>query len=85
MLRKKTMLENGDLIFCKGPVGYGTGHPSINWNYSHVAIFWMDRSIMQLKEGGVLAQSLKISLKLRKSYDLYRYAQIRCPEVKKTF
>ena len=52
-------------------------------NYSHVAIFLDGQVFHSRVEGGVLSQSPEDFFKAGKVYDLYRYVQIDCPEVKK--
>ena len=77
------MLENGDLIFLKDDSDIGQAIQASTGNYSHVAIF-LDGSIYHATvEGGVLAQSPEAFFEAEKVYDLYRYAAIDCPEVKK--
>ena len=77
------MLENGDLIFVKDGSDIGQAIQESTGNYSHVAIF-LDGSIYHATvEGGVLAQSPEDFFEAGKVYDLYRYAAIDCPEVKK--
>ena len=61
------MLENGDLIFVKDDSDIGQAIQTSTGNYSHVAIFWTDRSIMQLRKAESLPNLLKISLKMGKS------------------
>ena len=76
------MLENGDLIFVREDTEMGQAIQASTGNYSHVAIF-LDGSIYHATvEGGVLAQSPEV-FEAEKVYDLYRYAAITCPEVKK--
>ena len=77
------MLETGDLIFVSENTEMGQAIQASTGNYSHVAIF-LDGSIYHATvEGGVLAQSPEDFFEAGKVYDLYRYAQIDCPEVKK--
>ena len=77
------MLENGDLIFVKDDSDIGQAIQESTGNYSHVAIF-LDGSIYHATvKGGVLAQSPEDFFEVEKVYDLYRYAEIDCPEVKK--
>ena len=77
------MLENGDLIFVKDLSDMGQAIQESTGNYSHVAIF-LDGSIYHATvKGGVLAQSPEDFFEVEKVYDLYRYAEIDCPEVKK--
>ena len=77
------MLENGDLIFVREDTEMGQAIQTSTGNYSHVVIF-LDGSIYHATvEGGVLSQSPKDFFEAGKVYDLYRYEQIDCPEVKK--
>ena len=77
------MLETADLIFVSENTEMGQAIQASTGNYSHVAIF-LDGSIYHATvEGGVLAQSPEDFFEAGKVYDLYRYAQIDCPEVKK--
>ena len=77
------MLETGDLIFVSENTEMGQAIQASTGNYSHVAIF-LDGSIYHATvEGGVLAQSPEDFFEAEKVYDLYRYAEIDCPEVKK--
>ena len=77
------MLETGDLIFVSENTEMGQAIQASTGNYSHVAIF-LDGSIYHVTvEGGVLSQSPKDFFEAGKVYDLYRYAAIDCPEVKK--
>lgn len=77
------MLENGDLIFVREDTEMGQAIQTSTGHYSHVAIF-LDGSIYHATvEGGVLSQSPKDFFEAGKVYDLYRYAAIDCPEVKK--
>ena len=77
------MLENGDLIFVKDLSDMGQAIQTSTGNYSHVALF-LDGFIYHARvEGGVLAQSPEDFFEDGKVYDLYRYAEIDCPEVKK--
>lgn len=77
------MLETGDLIFVSENTEMGQAIQASTGNYSHVAIF-LDGSIYHATvEGGVLAQSPEDFFEAEKVYDLYRYEQIDCPEVKK--
>ena len=77
------MLASGDLIFVSENTEMGQAIQASTGNYSHVAIF-LDGSIYHATvEGGVLAQSPEDFFEAEKVYDLYRYAAIDCPEVKK--
>ena len=77
------MLENGDLIFVKDLSDMGQAIQTSTGNYSHVALF-LDGFIYHARvEGGVLAQSPEDFFEDGKVYDLYRYAEIDCTEVKK--
>ena len=77
------MLETGDLIFVSENTEMGQAIQASTGNYGHVAIF-LDGSIYHATvEGGVLSQSPKDFFEAGKVYDLYRYEQIDCPEVKK--
>ena len=77
------MLENGDLIFVSENTEMGQAIQTSTGKYSHVALF-LDGFIYHARvEGGVLAQSPEDFFEDGKVYDLYRYAQIDCPEVKK--
>ena len=77
------MLETGDLIFVSENTEMGQAIQASTGNYSHVAIFLDDSIYHATVEGGVLAQSPEDFFEAEKAYDLYRYAQIDCPEVKK--
>ena len=77
------MLETGDLIFVKDLSDMGQAIQASTGNYSHVAIFLDGQVYHATKEGGVLAQSPEDFFEAEKVYDLYRYAAIDCPEVKK--
>ena len=77
------MLENGDLIFVKDSSDIGQAIQESTGNYSHVAIF-LDGFIYHAStEGGVIAQSPEDFFEAERIYDLYRYAEIDCTEVKK--
>ena len=77
------MLESGDLIFVREASDMGQAIQESTGNYSHVAIF-LDVFIYHATvEGGVLAQSPEDFFEAEKVYDLYRYAEIDCPEIKK--
>ena len=77
------MLETGDLIFVSENTEMGQAIQASTGNYSHVAIF-LDGSIYHATvEGGVLAQSPEDFFEAERIYDLYRYAEIDCTEVKK--
>ena len=77
------MLENGDLIFVKEDTEMGQAIQASTGNYSHVAIFLDGQVYHATVEGGVLAQDPEDFFEAGKVYDLYRYEQIACPEVKK--
>ena len=77
------MLETGDLIFVSENTEMGQAIQTSTGNYSHVAIFLDDSIYHATVEGGVLAQSPEDFFEAEKAYDLYRYAAITCPEVKK--
>ena len=77
------MLENGDLIFVKDLSDIGQAIQESTGNYSHVAIFLDDSIYHATVEGGVLAQSPEDFFEAERIYDLYRYAEIDCTEVKK--
>ena len=77
------MLENGDLIFVKDESDIGQAIQESTGNYSHVAIFLDDSIYHATVEGGVLAQSPEDFFEVEKVYDLYRYTEIDCTEVKK--
>ena len=77
------MLENGDLIFVREDTEMGQAIQVSTGNYSHAAIFMGGLVFHATVEGGVLAQSPEDFFEAEKVYDLYRYAQIACPEVKK--
>ena len=77
------MLENGDLIFVSENTEMGQAIQTSTGNYSHVALF-LDGFIYHARvEGGVLAQSPEDFFEDGKVYDLYRYAEIDCTDVKK--
>ena len=77
------MLENGDLIFVKDDSDIGQAIQISIGNYSHVAIFLDGQVYHATTEGGVIAQSPEDFFEDGKIYDLYRYAEIDCTEVKK--
>ena len=77
------MLENGDLIFVKDLSDMGQAIQASTGNYSHVAIFLDGQIYHATVEGGVLAQASEDFFVAGKVYDLYRYAEIDCTEVKK--
>ena len=77
------MLESGDLIFVKDDSDIGQAIQESTGNYSHVAIFLDGQVYHATVEGGVIAQSLEDFFEAEKVYDLYRYAEIDCTEVKK--
>ena len=77
------MLENGDLIFVKDDSDIGQAIQESTGNYSHVAIFLDGYIYHATTEGGVIAQSPEDFFEAEKVYDLYRYAEIDCTEVKK--
>ena len=77
------MLETGDLIFVREDTEMGQAIQVSTGNYSHVAIFLDGFIYHATVEGGVLSQSPKDFFEAGKVYDLYRYAAIDCPEVKK--
>ena len=77
------MLENGDLIFVREDTEMGQAIQTSTGNYSHVAIFLDGFFYHATVEGGVLSQSPEDFFEAEKVYDLYRYEQIDCPEVKK--
>ena len=77
------MLENGDLILVKDSSDIGQAIQESTGNYSHVAIFLDGFIYHATTEGGVLAQSPEDFFEAEKVYDLYRYAEIDCTEVKK--
>lgn len=77
------MLENGDLIFVKDDSDIGQAIQESTGNYSHVAIFLDGQVYHATTEGGVIAQSPEDFFEAEKVYDLYRFAEIDCPEVKK--
>ena len=77
------MLENGDLIFVKDYSDIGRAIQESTGHYSHVAIFLDGQVYHATVEGGVLAQSPEYFFEAGKVYDLYRYEQIDCTEVKK--
>ena len=77
------MLESGDLIFVKDLSDMGQAIQASTGNYSHVAIFLDGHVYHATTEGGVIAQSPEDFFEAEKVYDLYRYAEIDCTEVKK--
>ena len=77
------MLENGDLIFVKDDSDIGQAIQESTGNYSHVAIFLDGHVYHATVEGGVLAQVPEDFFEAGKVYDIYRYEQIDCTEVKK--
>ena len=77
------MLENGDLIFVREDTEMGQAIQTSTGHYSHVAIFLDGFFYHDTVEGGVLSQSPEDFFEAEKVYDLYRYEQIDCPEVKK--
>ncbi|WP_368910282.1 YiiX/YebB-like N1pC/P60 family cysteine hydrolase [Streptococcus sp. oral taxon 061] len=77
------MLENGDLIFVRDDSDIGQAIQESTGNYSHVAIFLDGYIYHATTEGGVIAQSPEDFFEAEKVYDLYRYAEIDCTEVKK--
>ena len=77
------MLENGDLIFVREDTEMGQAIHASTGNYSHVAIFLDGQVYHATVEGGVLAQDPEEFFEAGKVYDLYRYGQIDCTEVKK--
>ena len=77
------MLETGDLIFVSENTEMGQAIQTSTGNYSHVAIFLDGFIYHATVEGGVLSQSPEDFFEAEKVYDLYRYAAIDCPEVKK--
>jgi len=77
------MLESGDLIFVREASDMGKAIQESTGNYSHVAIFLDGHVYHATTEGGVLAQSPEDFFEVEKVYDLYRYAEIDCTEVKK--
>ena len=77
------MLENGDLIFVKDDSDIGQAIQISTGNYSHVAIFLDGQVYHATTEGGVIAQFPEDFFEAEKVYDLYRFAEIDCPEVKK--
>ena len=77
------MLETGDLIFVSENTEMGQAIQASTGNYSHVALF-LDGFIYHARvEGGVLSQSPEDFFEAGKVYDLYRYAEIDCTDVKK--
>ena len=77
------MLASGDLIFVSENTEMGQAIQTSTGHYSHVAIF-LDGFIYHARvEGGVLAQSPEDFFEDGKVYDLYRYAEIDCTDVKK--
>ena len=77
------MLESGDLIFIKDLSDMGQAIQESTGNYSHVAIFLDGHVYHATTEGGVIAQFPEDFFEAEKVYDLYRFAEIDCPEVKK--
>ena len=77
------MLETGDLIFVSENTEMGQAIQASTGNYSHVAIFLDGFIYHATVEGGVLSQSPEDFFETGKVYDLYRYVQIDCLEVKK--
>ena len=77
------MLENGDLIFVKDDSDIGQAIQKSTGHYSHVAIFLDGQVYHATVEGGVIAQLPEDFFEAEKVYDLYRYAEIDCTEVKK--
>ena len=77
------MLETGDLIFVSENTEMGQAIQASTGNYSHVAIFLDDSIYHATMEGGVLSQAPEDFFEAERVYDLYHYAQIDCPEVKK--
>lgn len=77
------MLETGDLIFVSENTEMGQAIQTSTGHYSHVAIFLDGFIYHATVEGGVLSQSPEDFFEAEKVYDLYRYEQIDCPEVKK--
>ena len=77
------MLASGDLIFVSENTEMGQAIQASTGNYSHVAIFLDGFFYHATVEGGVLSQSPEDFFEAEKVYDLYRYEQIDCPEVKK--
>ena len=77
------MLENGDLIFVKDDSNIGQAIQESTGHYSHVAIFLDGFIYHATTEGGVIAQSPEDFFEAERIYDLYRYAEIDCTEVKK--
>ena len=77
------MLESGDLIFVKDDSDIGQAIQASTGNYSHVAIFLDGQVYHATTEGGVIVQSPEDFFVDEKVYDLYRYVEIDCPEVKK--
>ena len=77
------MLENGDLIFVKDSSDIGQAIQESTGNYSHVAIFLDGFIYHATTEGGVIVQSPEDFFEAERIYDLYRYAEIDCTEVKK--
>ena len=77
------MLETGDLIFVSENTEMGQAIQASTGNYCHVAIFLDGFIYHATVEGGVLSQSPEDFFEAEKVYDLYRYEQIDCPEVKK--
>ena len=77
------MLENGDLIFVREDTEMGHAIQASTGNYSHVAIFLDGQVYHATVEGGVLVQDPEDFFEAGKVYDLYRYEQIDCTEVKK--
>ena len=77
------MLENGDLIFVKDDSDIGQAIQESTGHYSHVGILLDGQIYHATVEGGILAQSPEEFFEHGKVYDLYRYAEIDCTEIKK--
>ena len=77
------MLENGDLILVKDSSDIGQAIQESTGNYSHAAIFLDGFIYHATTEGGVIVQSPEDFFEAERIYDLYRYAEIDCTEVKK--
>ena len=77
------MLDNGDLILVKDSSDIGQAIQESTGNYSHVAIFLDGFIYHATTEGGVIVQSPEDFFEAERIYDLYRYAEIDCTEVKK--
>ena len=80
---ERSMLENGDLILVKDSSDIGQAIQESTGNYSHVAIFLDGFIYHATTEGGVIVQSPEDFFEAERIYDLYRYAEIDCTEVKK--